>query len=77
MVRKRLPKFRLLLAARRAVLRSSSSLVELGAQVRLDPADLSRILHGATFGAARRAKVELLVRVLGLDPSIEIVQVRS
>ena len=70
--RKRLPKYRLSLAARRALLRSPHSLVELGAQVRLDPADVSRILHAATFGNARKPKVELLVRVLGLDPSVEI-----
>jgi hypothetical protein len=63
------------LAARRALLRSSSSLTELGARIALDPADVSRILHGTTFGAARRVKVDLLVRVLGLDPSVEIVRV--
>ncbi len=77
MRRKTPSRFVLKLAARRALLRSSHSLAELGAQVRLDQADVSRVMHGATFGAARRAKVELLVRVLGLDPSVEIVQARS
>jgi hypothetical protein len=48
----------------------------VGARVALDPADVSRILHGATFGKARRAKVDLLVRVLGLDPSVETVQAK-
>ena len=72
MRRKTPSRFVLSLAARRALLRSSYSLAELGAQVRLDPADLSRVMHGAVFGKARRAKIELLVRVLGLDPSAEI-----